>query len=259
MCLIAYAWNAHPSWPLVLVANRDEFRDRPAAALAPWTDDERILGGRDLEADGGWLAIRRDVRKLAAVTNVREIPLAKPDKSRGLLVADYLRGDESAVGYAELRRMDGNDYGPFNLMLWDGEDLVLATNRLKPRWENAAHGVRGLSNGRLESVWPKTARVSAALAAWLKQLGRGDEPDLEPLFEALADQTPTPDAELPDTGIGLERERMLSSPFIHLPGYGTRASSVVLVGLGGQTIFAERSLDANGQSLGLVRIELSAA
>jgi uncharacterized protein with NRDE domain len=255
MCLIAYAWNAHPSWPLVLVANRDEFRDRPTAALAPWTDDARILGGRDLEAGGGWLAIRRDARKLAAVTNVREIPLVKPDKSRGLLVADYLRGDESAVSYAELRRVDGNDYGPFNLMLWDGEDLVLATNRLKPRWENATPGVHGISNGRLDTLWPKTARVGAVLAGWLNRLGRGDEPDLQPLFDALADQAPTPDADLPDTGIGLERERVLSSPFIHLPGYGTRASSVVLVGQSGRTIFAERSVDANGRSLGLVRVE----
>ena len=147
MCLIAFAWNAHPDFPLVLVANRDEFHARPTAPLAPWTDAPDILGGRDLQAGGGWLALRRGQQRLAAVTNIREALPVLPQLSRGQLVRDYVSGDDCAVTFAEMRRVDGNDYGGFNLLLWDGADLIYATNRLKPRWETVTPGIHGISNG----------------------------------------------------------------------------------------------------------------
>jgi uncharacterized protein with NRDE domain len=248
MCLIAFAWNAHPRYPLILVANRDEFHARPAAPLAPWADAPDVLGGRDLKEGGGWLALNRARPRLAAVTNVREPVVATAPRSRGALVRDYLRGNDCAVSFAELIRVDGNDYGPFNLLLWDGEDLIYATNRLKPRWETVPPGVYGLSNGGFDAPWPKASRLTAALRRWIAGVDAAGaaEPDIEPLFAALADDAIAPDAELPNTGVGLEAERRLSPPFIRGSAYGTRAASVVLIDRAGQAVFIERSFGPDG-------------
>ncbi len=252
MCLIAIGWNVHPEYPLVLIANRDEFHARPTAPLAPWTDAPMVLGGRDLKEGGGWLALRRERRRLAAVTNVREPTTDASLRSRGRLVQNYIVGDDSAVVYAEQLRVDANAYGPFNLLLWDGEELILATNCPKPHWESVPSGLHGISNGSFDAPWPKTSRVMDGLQDWLD--GR-DDADIEPLFVALTDEQRAPDAELPDSGIGLERERMLSAPFIRLPGYGTRASSVVLVHRSGRTLFVERSFGELGTPAGERRFE----
>lgn len=252
MCLIAFAWQAHPRFPLILIANRDEFHARPTAALGPWADAPDVLGGRDLREGGGWLALNARQRRLAAVTNVREaIPEPPPPLSRGQLVREFVIGSDLAVSFAEMRRVDGNLYGGFNLILWDGEDMIVATNRLKPRWEAVSPGLHGISNGAFDAPWPKTSRLVGALGGWIAGLAPGTASDLgsldiEPLFTALADEQRPADADLPDTGIGLERERMLSSPFIRLPGYGTRASSVVLIGRDGETLVVERSFDEAG-------------
>jgi len=261
MCLIAFAYNAHARFPLVLIANRDEFHARPTAALAPWTDAPDVLGGRDLKEGGGWLALHRKQRRLVAVTNIREPAPAGVQKSRGTLVREYITGDDCAVTFAEMRRVDGNDYGPFNLLLWDGDDLIVATNRLKPRWEAVPSGLHGISNGAFDAPWPKTTRLMTALETWLAPISRDSEtqPDIEPLFSALADERRPPDADLPDTGVGIERERLLSSPFIRLPGYGTRASSVILVGREGHCVFVERSFGEDGALLCENRFEAKQA
>lgn len=268
MCLIAFASRVHPSCPLVLIANRDEFHARPTAPLAIWDDLPQVVGGRDLEAGGGWLALDRQRPRLAAVTNVREAApppgVHGPFASRGALVRDYLAGDESAAGYAELRRVDGNGYGAFNLLLWDGEELVVATNRPKPRWETVDRGVHGLSNGRFENPWPKTRRLIAGLSAWLdSDAGRAARPDeavdLAPLFALLADAHRPDDAELPQTGVGLDTERMLASAFIRTPTYGTRASQVVMIGSDGRRLFAEARFGADGVPLGETRLVLPGA
>ncbi len=274
MCLIAVAWRAHPRWRLALAGNRDEFHARPTLPLAPWEDDARIVGGRDLEHGGGWLALRGT--RLAAVTNVRRLPPPE-GRSRGELVAEFLRHD--APLQASLSALDARaaQYRPFNLLLHDGDRLALITNLPDPHPSPAggavpldraaagdagrplrdavdadahdadAHadaavdrrrfalrslgpGIHGLSNGALDATWPKTARLQSALAAWLHSPGAAQEaPDLAPLFDALSDTTRAPDDALPDTGIGLERERWLSSAFIQSPLYGTRASTVVLI------------------------------
>ena len=262
MCLIAFAYHVHPACPLVLIANRDEFLARPTAPLAPWDDHPDILGGRDLEAGGGWLALDRRRPRLAAVTNVREATPPLPTRSRGALVREFLGSDELAVAFAELRRVDGNDYGPFNLLLWDGDDLIVATNRLKPRWEAVQRGVHGLSNGSFDQPWPKTRRLCNALADWLDSTaGRAAQPDdavdLDPLYAALADDQRPADADLPVTGVGIERERLLSTAFIRLPGYGTRASQIVMIGHDGRTLFAERRFGAEGDLVGETRLVFS--
>jgi uncharacterized protein with NRDE domain len=97
-----------------------------------------------------------------------------------------------------------------------------------------APGVHALSNADLDTPWPKTEALRAAMTRWLTGADRRTPREggdlLEPLFEALADPDEAPDALLPDTGVGLEWERRLSAAFIRGEAYGTRASTVVLVG-----------------------------
>lgn len=246
MCLIAFAWNQHPRWPLVLCANRDEFHERPSATLDRWPDAPHIVGGRDLRAGGGWLALGSG-RRLAAVTNVRE---PQPDSalaSRGALVRGYLESGLCAAAYADSVRVAAADYGPFNLLLWDGDELIHASNRPVPAWCSVAQGLHALSNGTLDSPWPKSLHLSARLAGWLDAVPQDSAaPDPAALFEALADRRLAPDEALPDTGIGLARERLLSPAFIALPGYGTRASTVVLIGNDGRARMIERAFDGSG-------------
>lgn len=258
MCLIAFAWNAHPRYSLVIVANRDEFHQRPTEPLQEWLENPGVIGGRDLREGGGWLALSR-TGKLAAVTNVREPNLKPALRSRGALVRDYVSGDQCAVARADLLSVEAADYGPFNLLLWDGLDLVYTTNRPTPHWTGVRPGVHGLSNGYLDAPWPKARRLSASLQTWLDQpqdMARGTDPDLQPLFAALADEQGAADAELPVTGVGIDTERRLASPFIRGAAYGTRASSVVLIHRDGRANFIERRFGPEGSAEGETRIDV---
>lgn len=245
MCLIAFAWRAHPRYPLVLAANRDEAHARPTAALAEWPDLPDVFGGRDLEAGGSWLGLKADGR-LAAVTNVRVASVKDAAlRSRGELATDFLAGDATAETHAKALMLRAQHYGPFNLLLSDGRTLVHASNRPAAHWQPVAAGVHGLSNGTLDAPWPKAEALKAAVAQWIT---RGDD-DTAPLFAALADDTIASDERLPDTGVGMVLERLLSPPFIRGRTYGTRASTVVLVGADGVRM-EERRFGPDGAALG---------
>lgn len=242
MCLIAVAWRAHPRWRLALVANRDEFHGRPAAPANADPEFADVFGGRDLEQGGSWLLASTRGR-VVAVTNVRAglHPEAAP-KSRGALVRGFATGDATASDYAGSLARDAPAYGRFNLLCWDGGALHFATNH--PHFEThvVGAGVHAMSNGAFDAPWPKSGHATRALEAWLEIAGTtGDigPPTIAPLFDALADTTPAPDARLPDTGVGLEMERLLSPPFVRGPRYGTRCSTVVLVD-DDAIVFAER-------------------
>jgi uncharacterized protein with NRDE domain len=253
MCLIAFAWNAHPRFPLVIAANRDEFHARPAAPLGPWPEVPGVWGGRDLREGGGWLALSTAGR-LAAVTNFRESRPRPAPRSRGRLVRDFLSLDQGcAAGHAERLQAEAREYGAFNLLLWDGADLVHASNRPEPSWSGVPRGVHGISNGAFEPgalrLWPKVRQASAALARWLgaQPLEAGlSRLDCGPLFQALAEDRPADDSELPDTGVGLDMERRLAPPFIRGSEYGTRCSTVLLIDRGGVALFIERRFGPGG-------------
>jgi len=246
MCLILLAWRAHPDYPLIFAGNRDEHYARPSAPADFWQDDPAIFGGRDLEKGGTWLGMTRGGR-FAAVTNYRDGPAARPsERSRGALTADYLRGQAAPGRYLESIAPDAAHYAGFTLLAGDADRLLALSNRGGGLVELTA-GVHGLSNHLLDTPWPKVTRgkerVSALLDAAETHLLRG-------LFDALADRETAPDPELPDTGVGLQRERELSPAFIAGERYGTRSSTVVLVGRNRQVIFEERRFGPGGAALG---------
>ncbi|WP_313419733.1 NRDE family protein [Stenotrophomonas sp.] len=248
MCLLALGWLHHPRWRLVMTGNRDEFHARPTAALAPWQGEPSIIGGRDLRSGGGW-AGAGSAGRMAVVTNVRDPLAAQAGPSRGALVADFLRGRDPAAMHMDRLAGIAAAYAPFNLLLADSDSLEYLGNHPAER-QTLGPGVHGMSNGALDAPWPKTRRLMDALSAWLEADG-----DLAPLWAALADEHRPADSELPDTGIGLERERWLSPAFIRGDDYGTRASTVLLIDAAGRGQMHERRFGAQGVFLGESRVD----
>lgn len=254
MCLIAFAWQAHPRWRLVLAGNRDEMHARPSAALARWSDLP-ILGGRDLEAGGTWLGVT-EAGRCCVVTNVRDPRDPQLGQSRGLLATDYLAGAEDATAHAQALLATAADYRPFNLLTFDAQAAFYLGNRPEPRAQAVTPGVHGLSNADFNTPWPKTRALMQRLTAWTRL---ADADDFAPLFAALADETRAPDADLPDTGVALELERELSSAFIRGERYGTRASTVVAIGHDGRGVIVERGFGPAGCFLGERRLPIAAS
>lgn len=237
MCLIVFALNAHPRYRLLLAANRDEFHDRPAVPAAWWGPGRQVLSGRDGRAGGTWLGLARSGR-IAAVTNFRQGEETVPaDCSRGLLVTGYLAGDAPPAAYAAAAVRDGARYGGFNLITGDVTGLYVCSNRGEGRVVHFTGGVHGISNGTPDCPWPKVQAARERLAALLATGAAAPGT----LFALMADRTVWPDDSLPDTGVGLERERFLSPLFIAAAEYGTRTTTVVMVEHGGRTTCLERT------------------
>jgi uncharacterized protein with NRDE domain len=229
MCLIVFAWQVVPGSPLVAAANRDEFYDRPAAPAAPWPDNPNVYAGRDLQGGGSWMGITREGPhgpKFAALTNIRAPDERRADApSRGALVADYLAGNLGPEEYIASIMPGCEAYNGFNLVLGDRDRLYWFSNRGMQDERNGkplAPGIYGISNSLLDAPWPKVVRTKAQFASLLCQGAPEDA-----YFEMLADTTRAPDLRLPDTGIALDLERVLSAVCIETAGYGTRTSTVV--------------------------------
>jgi uncharacterized protein with NRDE domain len=237
VCLIIFAYRANPDYHLILAANRDEFYDRATCPAAFWDDAPEVLAGRDLRAGGTWLGITKKGR-IAAITNYREPGFTlEGAPSRGDLVKDFLTGDSSPYTY--LKRVHGKNraYSGFNLIIGDRKDLFYYSNR-DEHIRRIEPGVHGLSNHLLDTAWPKVSQGKSELQSLITQNGGFFQKDL---FKLLADHSSPLDEELPDTGVGLEWERILSPRFITSDVYGTRSSSIVAWRYNGEVTFLERT------------------
>ena len=249
MCLIVFAWRPGHPQPLVLAANRDEFYARPSLPLAAWEDAEGVHAGRDLEAGGTWLGVGPGGR-FAALTNIRDLRQPLGNRSRGELPAAFLRGRVSPAHYLQQVAAEAQHYSGFNLLAGDAQQLYYLHSR-EGLVRALPAGVYGLSNASLDSPWPKLLRARAALQDCLA------EPQAEALLALLGDPLPAADEQLPDTGVGLATERLLSSVFIASPNYGTRASTALIVQADGRREVVERSFGPSGAALGEVRLQLA--
>jgi uncharacterized protein with NRDE domain len=248
MCLILFSYQLHADYRLILAANRDEFYNRPTAPLDYWSDHPDVLAGRDLKGNGTWLGVTRSGR-FAAITNYRE-PAAHMENapSRGILIRDFLTGTASPERYLETVSKKSKAYNGFNLIAGDPSGLYYYSNRAT-RIHQLRPGLYGISNHLIDSAWPKIQRGKGLLQG---QLSSREKIDIEKIWGILADRSLPADEELPNTGAGLEWERILAPLFISSPDYGTRSSSIVLMEYSGRITFRERTFlnTANGTETG---------
>jgi len=234
MCLILIAHRLTEQTPLLVLANRDEFYDRPTAEAAPWDECRELIAGRDLASGGSWFGVRG--LRWASVTNVREgIRHSHSHRSRGWLVRDYLLSKDSPQGFLSKISDQVGAYAGFNFLAGNAEELWYCSNR-GPAAQRLEPGIYGLSNHLIDPPWPKVKRGKEAL----RSLMVPPHVDLDKAFAILADTTQAADADLPDTGVPLELERSLSATFISTRDYGTRCSTLLLRTAGGSHLLVER-------------------
>jgi len=242
VCLINFHYNEHPTYKLIVAANRDEFYERPTASADFWSDRPGLLAGRDLLHRGTWLGVTKSGR-FAALTNFRDPEEVHVDKkSRGNIVTDFLAENVSPVIFLETLKEEKDDYAGFNILVGDADSFFYYSNKQRKIMEVSA-GTHGLSNQFLNTAWPKVVKGRTKLREYV--LGHAII-DTDALFDIISDADVAPDALLPNTGVGLDLERQLSPLFIKTPTYGTRSSTVLLVGHDQSTTFVERTF-VNGE------------
>ncbi len=251
MCLLLLAVRKHPDYKLILAANRDEYYDRPTAPAAFWNEAPHLLAGKDLRAGGTWLGITRQGR-IAAITNYRDPASMKTNApSRGRLVSGFLLGQESPERFLKGLAQEKDRYNGFNLIIGEKDQLYWFSNR-----GDGAHklspGLYGLSNRLLDSPWPKVTRSKEAMASLLSEQ---KNPPQEKLFHMLGDRSIARDEQLPDTGVGMEWERILSPIFITSPTYGTRSSTVILIDRNNGVTFTEKTFNSDPEHATSVQYE----
>ncbi|MGB5893708.1 MAG: NRDE family protein [Ignavibacteriaceae bacterium] len=240
MCLIVFAYKSHPKDKFIFAANRDEFYDRPTEQADYWKDHPELLAGKDLQAGGTWMGITKQGR-FAAVTNYRDLKNIKEDApSRGMLTLDFLNDNISAEEYYDNIKPSLQDYNGFNLILGSVDELFYFSTH-KNGIKKLEPGIYGLSNATLNTDWPKVKKSKDVLSILLKN----DEIHPWELLSILNDTRQAKDEDLPDTGVGMEWEKILSSIFIQSPKYGTRCSTAVVVDIENNFRFAEKTFFGN--------------
>lgn len=252
MCVIAFAYKTAALGPLYLIANRDEVYARPSAPLGRWPEPHsEVLGGRDLQGGGSWLAL--DTRgRFAALTNIRDGLRKKGERSRGLLVSEFVTGDADVIAFAEQLRSTRDLYAPFNLLFGQVDDLY-HFHSVSGMLSRVTPGIHTLANATLDTPWYKTKKLAEALKA-CPRIPREEE-----ALAWLADATPAPPGHLPNTGVGLALEKLLSPVFIKGRDYGTRSSLIIMASARGDVSCVERSFSPAGRETGSVRHTLRPA
>lgn len=248
MCLIAFAIRQHPDYPLILLANRDEFFDRSTEPLHQWLDHDHIYGGRDLQAQGTWLAINQFGR-WAALTNFRDPSMPEGATSRGELVVNCLNSSLPLKGWFSEIAEQADKYSGFNLVAGDlntGEVRYYSNREQKIR--RLPSGCYAFSNGNFNDDWPKNRYLRTQLIRHLES----NQLHSDALFQLLNQSKPFAPQDLPNTGIPQDIEQSLSSIFIPAfpingRDYGTRSSSVILVDRLQKIRFYERHFDRQQQ------------
>ncbi len=243
MCLVVLAIGQSNQYPLILAGNRDEFHARPTQKADWWPDKPDVVGGRDLQAGGTWLALHRNGR-FATVTNYRDAePVSAKFRSRGHLVTEFIESDQPPLDYLEA--IDGPSYAGFNLIVGDGDETAYLSNRgAKP--SKLRVGLYGLSNALLDAPWDKVERSKRALSTLLDS----DTVNETTLLRLLDDRAVGPIEEVDAKRLGFATAHAITAPFIVTPEYGTRCSTVVIADRSGRWRMTERRFDAQGVSIG---------
>jgi uncharacterized protein with NRDE domain len=240
MCLIVFANNFLDDYKLIFAANRDEFYNRSSEQAEFWKEHPDLLAGKDLQAGGTWMGITKQDR-FAAITNFRDLKNHRIDApSRGNLTLDFLVNDVTPEEYYNKLKSTLADYNGFNLILGTVDELFYFSNKTDGL-QKLESGIHGISNAILDTPWPKVEKSKRQLKKLIEQQNIHPWEVLNLLdYTSLAK-----DEELPDTGVGLELERMLSPIFIKSEKYGTRSSTIVTVDKNNNVRFVEKAYFGN--------------
>ncbi|RLA56308.1 MAG: hypothetical protein DRR04_06045 [Gammaproteobacteria bacterium] len=246
MCLLIFAHQTSTRYPLVIAANRDEFHARPTTASQFWTDHPVLLAGKDLDQGGTWMGVTRDGR-FAAITNYRDPSrTAVAPRSRGELPLDYLAGQCDPQAYLQGVAAQATEYAGFNLLLGDRDHLWYFTNSL-PQAERAPlclqPGIYGLSNARLDTLWPKVAIGKTRM----KNLLDKEPPTHDALASVVSDQRLADLHTLRPHGMETGMDQLLSAQFIVTGLYGTRSSTTLWTDSTGLASWRELSFNELGE------------
>lgn len=252
MCIGVWIWDcdSHPHYRLLLALNRDETHSRPTKA-AHWWEEGEILGGKDCEAGGTWLASSRNGR-IAFLTNFRE-PTSNPfAKSRGELVPRFLKCSKTPMEFAEEVAKEANEYNGFNLILMDicTAKIAYVTNRSEGTTvsiQEVFPGLHVLCNAQLDTPWPKVQRLRYKFENLLQQFGEDEILETQIIENAMKDTVRSDRTMLPNTGCDPELEYKLSSIFVDCEKksgpYGTRSMVVLSLKQTGELTFYEQYLE----------------
>ena len=227
MCIVAIAWQVLDEMPLCLISNRDEFYQRPSSHLKQW-ENSPIIAGQDLQSGGTWMGVTAAGR-WAIVTNFRNAQdKTTYSTSRGHLIQAFLDNDLTPIRFAQQLEQKQHDYAGFNLIVGDSTQAVYMSNRGEAP-QVLANGVYVVSNGLMSEDWQKTQhlrkRFSQELLPMLQQQQISEAELHTAVWDILQDERKVANELLPQTGIALEMEALLSSTFIQSPVYGTRSSN----------------------------------
>lgn len=220
MCLLIVLHRVHPDAPLVVAASRDEFLSRPATAMTILRESgPRVLGGRDEQAGGTWLAVN-EAGVFAAVTNRPggrdpskrsrgELPLALASVPDAETAVDWFRNATSP-----------SDYSPCWLLAGDRRSLfaIDMTAAREPAIRRLDPGLHVAENRPPGEATPKTRSVAAALKKAVETRGEA----LRSLLQAaLADHR------IPLDARSFQKPE-LQAHCVHSGPYGTRSSTIVI-------------------------------
>jgi uncharacterized protein with NRDE domain len=246
MCILFFAINQHPKYPVIICANRDEFHARPTQSMHWWPNDDllqtEVLAGKDLQAGGTWLGLNKKGR-FSALTNFRQPDLFDKNKqSRGELVLQALASNDNEI--AQQLIQSSGSYNGFNLVFGQLNNLMCFDN-VSQKKQVLASGFHSLCNGALDDVWPKMALGQTKLANEIKDQAL----DIEQLFTLMKSKQQAETEQLPKTGVPLSWEQLLSSIFIVSPEYGTRTTNIITLDDEGKVCIYDQSHNEEGECI----------
>ncbi|WP_057939575.1 NRDE family protein [Algoriphagus resistens] len=236
MCLVAFSWQSHPEFPIIISANRDEFFNRPTEKIHQW--ESGFYGGKDLRSGGTWLGFHPNGR-WSLLTNYRDfIHQREPTISRGKLVQNFLESQIDPYDYLKEIEQNKTLYDGFNLLVSDGNRLFYYSN-FGESIKKIQPGIYGLSNGLIDAPWPKSILAKMQLEQLITR-----EFDANSLLGILKSTETAEPETLPYTGVARDLELALSSQLIRIDeNYGTVSSTALLQHKSGLTKLKERTFD----------------
>ncbi len=245
MCLVTFIKDGHPDYPFILVANRDEMYERPAAPIHEWEDNPSVTAGMDLKAYGTWLGFTKEGKFISVLNHpfVEWEPAIQPPHSRGQLLRDYLTTDISIEAFKDYLQEHRKEYAGYHLLFGTFEELHYYSN-VQDAFHTFGSGIHCLANTFDDLSHHRRDRSADLLSQYIDS--KTGELDLEELTALLSDKQVAETVEDYPEEIPYEDAQRHSAVFIQGKEFGTVGTTAILVGKDGQVNVREVKYDQTG-------------